>query len=231
MLKEINEQPRAVRDTTLGRVSLSTGEVFLPDMAITPEEFRAATGITIAACGTSWHSGLAGKFMIERLARLPVDVDYASEYRYRDPIPDATNLGLLITQSGETADTIAAQQELIRKGSKTLAICNVVGAAITRGAQGTITTNAGPEIGVASTKAFTAQLTALFVFALYLAQQRKTISPAESLHYVTELAEIPRKTRRNPPLSRRPVPATRQSLLHRRRLPLPRPRHPLPHRP
>jgi glucosamine--fructose-6-phosphate aminotransferase (isomerizing) len=193
MLKEINEQPRAVRDTTLGRVSLETGQVFLPDMQITAEEFRTATGITIAACGTSWHSGLAGKFMIERLARLPVDVDYASEYRYRDPIPDATNLGLLITQSGETADTIAAQQELIRKGSKTLAICNVVGAAITRAAQGTITTNAGPEIGVASTKAFTAQLTALFVFALYLAQQRGTVSPEESLHYVTELSHIPAK--------------------------------------
>ena len=193
MLKEINEQPRAVRDTTLGRVSLDTGEVFLPDMKISAEEFRTATGITIAACGTSWHSGLAGKFMIERLARLPVDVDYASEYRYRDPIPDATNLGLLITQSGETADTIAAQQELIRKGSKTLAICNVVGAAITRAAEGTITTNAGPEIGVASTKAFTAQLTALFVFALYLAQQRNTVTAAESLHYVTELAKIPGK--------------------------------------
>ncbi len=193
MLKEINEQPRAIRDTTLGRVSFDTGEVFLPDMQITPEEFRSLTGITIAACGTSWHSGLAGKFMIERLARLPVDVDYASEYRYRDPIPDALNLGLLITQSGETADTIAAQQELIRKGSKTLAICNVVGAAITRAAQGTITTNAGPEIGVASTKAFTAQLTALFVFALYLAQQRGTISPEESLHLVTELSRIPAK--------------------------------------
>jgi glucosamine--fructose-6-phosphate aminotransferase (isomerizing) len=193
MLKEINEQPRAVRDTTLGRVSLATGEIFLPEMNITQAEFKAATGITIAACGTSWHAGLAGKFMIERLARLPVDVDYASEYRYRDPIPDASNLGLLITQSGETADTIAAQQELIRKGSKTLAICNVVGAAITRAAQGTITTNAGPEIGVASTKAFTAQLTALFVFSLYLAQQRKTISAAESLHYVTELSHIPSK--------------------------------------
>ena len=193
MLKEINEQPRAVRDTTLGRVSLATGEIFLPDMQIAPEEFRTCTGITIAACGTSWHSGLAGKFMIERLARLPVDVDYASEYRYRDPIPDASMLGLLITQSGETADTIAAQQELIRKGSKTLAICNVVGAAITRAAQGTITTNAGPEIGVASTKAFTAQLTALFVFSLYLAQQRKTVSAAESLHYVTELSHIPAK--------------------------------------
>ena len=193
MLKEINEQPRAIRDTTLGRVSLETGEIFLPEMAVSREEFKQATGITIAACGTSWHAGLAGKFMIERLARLPVDVDYASEYRYRDPIPDATMLGLLITQSGETADTIAAQQELIRKGSKTLAICNVVGAAITRAAEGTITTNAGPEIGVASTKAFTAQLTALFVFALYLAQQRATVTPEESLHYVTELSKIPGK--------------------------------------
>jgi glucosamine--fructose-6-phosphate aminotransferase (isomerizing) len=193
MLKEINEQPRAIRDTTLGRVSLETGQVFLPDMQITAEEFRTCTGITIAACGTSWHAGLAGKFMIERLARLPVDVDYASEYRYRDPIPDASMLGLLITQSGETADTIAAQQELIRKGSKTLAICNVVGAAITRAAQGTITTNAGPEIGVASTKAFTAQLTALFLFSLYLAQQRQTISDAESLHLATELSHIPAK--------------------------------------
>ena len=193
MLKEINEQPRAIRDTTLGRVSLDTGEIFLPEMHITTEEFKSATGITIAACGTSWHSGLAGKFMIERLARLPVDVDYASEYRYRDPIPDASMLGLLITQSGETADTIAAQQELIRKGSKTLAICNVVGAAITRAAEGTITTNAGPEIGVASTKAFTAQLTALFVFALYLAQQRGTITSSESLHLVTELSKIPGK--------------------------------------
>jgi glucosamine--fructose-6-phosphate aminotransferase (isomerizing) len=193
MLKEINEQPRSVRDTTLGRVSLTTGEIFLPDMQLTAADFAGLTGITIAACGTSWHAGLAGKFMIERLARLPVDVDYASEYRYRDPIPDASTLGLLITQSGETADTIAAQRELIAKGSKTLAICNVVGAAVTRDAQGTITTNAGPEIGVASTKAFTAQLTALFILALYLAQQRKIISPAQSLHYVTELAKIPAK--------------------------------------
>ncbi len=193
MLKEINEQPRAVRDTTLGRVSLETGKVFLPDMKITPEEFRAITGITIAACGTSWHAGLAGKFMIERLSRLPVDVDYASEYRYRDPIPNKNELGLLITQSGETADTIAAQHELIAKGSKTLAICNVVGAAVTRLAQGTITTNAGPEIGVASTKAFTAQLTALFTLALYLAQVRGTISDEESLKLVTELSLVPGK--------------------------------------
>ena len=193
MLKEINEQPRAVRDTTLGRVSLDTGRVFLPDMKISPEEFRKTTGITIAACGTSWHAGLAGKFMIERLARLPVDVDYASEYRYRDPIPNPLELGLLITQSGETADTIAAQHELIAKGSKTLAICNVVGSAVTRLAAGVITTNAGPEIGVASTKAFTAQLTALFTLALYLAQVRNTITDAQSLHLVTELSRIPAK--------------------------------------
>ena len=193
MLKEINEQPRAVRDTTLGRVSFDTGEVFLGDMSLSDDDLRAATGITIAACGTSWHAGLAGKFMIERLARLPVDVDYASEYRYRDPIPNPTDLGLLITQSGETADTIAAQGELIAKGSKTLAICNVVGSAVTRLAAGTITTNAGPEIGVASTKAFTAQLAALFTLALHLAQVRGTVTRAESLHLATELSLIPGK--------------------------------------
>lgn len=193
MLKEINEQPRAIRDTTLGRVSLDTGKVFLDNLSISPEEFKAASQITIAACGTSWHAGLAGKFMIERLARLPVDVDYASEYRYRDPIADPHAIGLLITQSGETADTLAAQAELIAKGSKTLAICNVVGSAITRKAAGTITTNAGPEIGVASTKAFTAQLTALFVLALHLAQVRGTIGDAESLHLVDELSKLPGK--------------------------------------
>ncbi|NYF78023.1 glutamine--fructose-6-phosphate transaminase (isomerizing) [Granulicella arctica] len=193
MLKEINEQPRAIRDTTLGRISLDTGKVFLQEMQITAEDFRNASQITIAACGTSWHAGLAGKFMIERLARLPVEVDYASEYRYRDPIADPRAIGLLITQSGETADTIAAQRELIAKGSKTLAICNVVGAAVTREAQGTITTNAGPEIGVASTKAFTAQLTALFVFALHLAQVRGTISSDESKQLVEELSRIPGK--------------------------------------
>src|ERR1700722_18054393 len=193
MLKEINEQPRAIRDTTLGRVSLDTGHVFLEKLDITDQELKQASQITIAACGTSWHAGLAGKFMIERLARLPVEVDYASEYRYRDPIADPRAIGLLITQSGETADTLAAQAELIAKGSKTLAICNVVGAAITREAQGTITTNAGPEIGVASTKAFTAQLTALFVLALHLAQVRGTITDAESLHLVDELSKLPAK--------------------------------------
>jgi glucosamine--fructose-6-phosphate aminotransferase (isomerizing) len=193
MLKEIYEQPRAIRDTILGRISPDTGRVFLPDMTITEADLVAATQITIAACGTSWHAGLAGKFMIERLARLRVDVDYASEYRYRNPIADPKSIGLLITQSGETADTLAAQRELIALGSKTLAICNVVGAAVSREAQGTITTNAGPEIGVASTKAFTAQLTALFLLALKLGQVRGTVSDAESLHYATELGKIPAK--------------------------------------
>jgi glucosamine--fructose-6-phosphate aminotransferase (isomerizing) len=193
MLKEINEQPRAIRDTTLGRISFDTGQVFLDNLDLTADDIRNAAQITIAACGTSWHAGLAGKFMIERLARLPVDVDYASEYRYRDPIPNPRAIGLLITQSGETADTIAAQNELIEKGSKTLAICNVVGSAVTRRANGTITTNAGPEIGVASTKAFTSQLTALFILALHLAQTRGTVTPEQSLHLATELGKLPSK--------------------------------------
>src|SRR5579863_8487791 len=166
MLKEIYEQPRAIRETTLGRVSLDSGQVFLEEMEVTEEEFRNTQKINIAACGTSWHAALAGKFMIERLARIPVEVDYASEWRYRNPIISNKELTLLITQSGETADTIAAQREAKAKGSKTLAICNVVGAMIAREAAGTVYTHAGPEIGVASTKTFTAQLTALFLLAL-----------------------------------------------------------------
>jgi glucosamine--fructose-6-phosphate aminotransferase (isomerizing) len=193
MLKEIFEQPRAIRDTTLGRISLETGKVFLGDMKITDDEFRHATKINIAACGTSWHAATAGKFMIERLARVPVEVDYASEYRYRDPIADPSALGLLITQSGETADTIAAQREMIAKGMKTIAICNVVGAMIAREAHGTIYTHAGPEIGVASTKAFTAQLVALFLFAVHLAQKRETISAEESRELVESLSLLPGK--------------------------------------
>ncbi len=160
MLKEIFEQPRAVRDTTLGRVANETGRTYLDEMDITPEEFASFRQVKIIACGTSWHAGLAGKFMIERLARLPVEVDYGSEFRYRDPIIESDTLTVVISQSGETADTLAAQREAKSKGSKTLAICNVVGSMITREAAGTIYTHAGPEIGVASTKAFTCQLTA-----------------------------------------------------------------------
>jgi glucosamine--fructose-6-phosphate aminotransferase (isomerizing) len=193
MLKEIWEQPTAVRDTTLGRVSLDSGKVYLGEMKIADEELALASSINIAACGTSWHAALTGKYMIERLARLPVDVDYASEYRYRNPIPDRNALGLLITQSGETADTLAAQREMIALGSKTVAICNVVDAMVAREAHGSIYTHAGPEIGVASTKAFTAQLTALFLLALKLGQLRGRIDPAQSVTLMEELSRIPVK--------------------------------------
>jgi glucosamine--fructose-6-phosphate aminotransferase (isomerizing) len=193
MLKEIYEQPRAVRDTTLGRVSLDSGKIFLDEMEISEKEFKELKKVVIAACGTSWHAALAGKFMIERLARVPVEVDYASEYRYRDPITEEKSVTLLISQSGETADTIAAQRESKAKGTKTLAICNVVGSMITREAAGTIYTHAGPEIGVASTKAFTAQLTALFLFALYLGEVRGAISPEQAKALITELNRIPGK--------------------------------------
>jgi glutamine---fructose-6-phosphate transaminase (isomerizing) len=193
MLKEIYEQPRTVRDTILGRVSQDSGQVFLSEMQVTEAEFKRLAKINIAACGTSWHAALAGKFMIETLARVPVEVDYASEWRYRDPILDADTITMLISQSGETADTIAAQREAKAKGSKTIAICNVVGSMITREAAGTIYTHAGPEIGVASTKAFAGQLTALYLFALYLAQTRGAMTPAQAQAAVQELARIPGK--------------------------------------
>jgi glutamine---fructose-6-phosphate transaminase (isomerizing) len=193
MLKEIHEQPRAVRDTTLGRVSQATGHIFLEEMEISEAEFRAAKKINIIACGTSWHAGQAGKFMIETLARVPVEVDYASEWRYRNPIVDPDTITLVISQSGETADTIAAQREAKAKGSKTLAICNVVGSMITREAAGTIYTHAGPEIGVASTKAFTGQLTALYIFAMYLAQVRDVMKPEQARSAMLELTRIPAK--------------------------------------
>ena len=193
MLKEIWEQPRAVVDTTLGRVSLDSGKVFLGEMEIADEELAGFASINVAACGTSWHAALTGKYMIERLARLPVDVDYASEYRYRDPIAGPDALGLLITQSGETADTLAAQREMKALGSKTVAICNVVGAMVAREAHGAIYTHAGPEIGVASTKAFTSQLTALFLLALKLGQLRGKLDKAQSVALIEELSRIPVK--------------------------------------
>ena len=193
MLKEIYEQPRSVRDTTLGRVSQDTGHIFLDEMQISEAEFRGAAKINIIACGTSWHAGQAGKFMIETLARVPVEVDYASEWRYRNPIVDKDTITLVISQSGETADTIAAQREAKSRGSKTLAICNVVGSMITREAAGTVYTHAGPEIGVASTKAFTGQLTALYIFAMYLAQVRGTMTAEQAQAAMQELTRIPGK--------------------------------------
>ena len=193
MLKEIYEQPRAVRDTTLGRVSQETGQVFLDEMDIAPAEFTRFRQVKIIACGTSWHAALAGKFMIEKLARLPVEVDYGSEFRYRDPIMSDHTLTIVISQSGETADTLAAQREAKQKGSPTLAICNAVGSMITREAAGTIYTHAGPEIGVASTKAFTCQLTALFILAMYLGQANGSLDESCSRALVQELLHIPGK--------------------------------------
>jgi glucosamine--fructose-6-phosphate aminotransferase (isomerizing) len=191
MLKEIFEQPRAVRDTMLGRVGQESGRVFLDEMDISPKEFREFEQVKIIACGTSWHAALAGKFMIEKLARIPVEVDYGSEFRYRDPIVSKKVLTVVISQSGETADTLAAQRESKQKGSKTLAICNVVGSMITREAAGSLMTHAGPEIGVASTKAFTSQLTALFILAMHLGQVRETLSPEDSRELVQELVRLP----------------------------------------
>ncbi|MEO8100457.1 MAG: glutamine--fructose-6-phosphate transaminase (isomerizing) [Acidobacteriota bacterium] len=191
MLKEIFEQPRAVRDTTLGRVGQETGRIFLDEMDISQQEFKDFKQVRIIACGTSWHAALAGKFMMEKLARIPVEVDYGSEFRYRDPIIGPDTLTVVISQSGETADTLAAQREAKLKGSKTLAICNVVGSMITREAAGTLITHAGPEIGVASTKAFTCQLTALFLLAMYLGQQRGELDDETSKKLVDQLLHLP----------------------------------------
>ena len=194
MLKEIYEQPRAVRETVEGRISLDTGRVFLDNMKnLSEEDFRRYTSIKIAACGTSWHAGIAGKYMIEQLARVNVDVDYASEFRYRNPVIDKDTLLLVISQSGETADTIAALREVKERDGDVLSICNVQGSMITREADGTIQTHAGPEIGVASTKAFTAQMIALYLFALYLGQLRSTLTPEESRKHGQQLAELPVK--------------------------------------
>lgn len=193
MLKEIYEQPRAVRDTVRGRVSLDDGKVYLDEMDISEEDFQNVTSIKIAACGTSWHAGIAGKYMLEELARVPVEVDYASEFRYRNPVLRDTDLLLVISQSGETADTIAAMREAKSAGCKVLAICNVQGSMITREAEGTILTHAGPEIGVASTKAFTSQMIAIYLFALYLGQLRGKLNPEEAKHHAQELAELPLK--------------------------------------
>src|SRR6266550_2696022 len=193
MLKEIYEQPRAVRDTTLGRVGQETGRIFLDEMDISPKQFKEFRHVRIVACGTSWHAALAGKFMIEKLARIPVEVDYGSEFRYRDPIVDKNALVICVSQSGETADTLAAQREAKHKGAKTLAICNVVGSMVTREADGTLLTHAGPEIGVASTKAFTSQMIALYLLGLYLGQLRGTLSEEQAKHHAQQLAELPVK--------------------------------------
>ena len=191
MLKEIYEQPSAARDTILGRVSLDRGRIFLEDLNVADETFRTLDKVTIVACGTSWHAGLVGKYVIETLAKLPVEVDYGSEYRYRNPIVAGRELAIVITQSGETADTLAALREARRKGASSIAVCNVVGSMATREADGTVYTHAGPEIGVASTKAFTSQLVALHLLALYIAQARGSLAATDIRVHIEELLKIP----------------------------------------
>jgi glutamine---fructose-6-phosphate transaminase (isomerizing) len=191
MLKEIFEQPMAVKETVLGRASIESGTVFLQEIQIPDEVLREVEHVVILACGTSWHSALVGKFLIETLARVPVEVDYGSEYRYRDPIVSPNTLAIVITQSGETADTLAALREAKKKGARSIAICNVVGSMATRETEGTVYTHAGPEIGVASTKAFTTQLVALHLLALYIAQIRGTLTPDEARPHLEALTQLP----------------------------------------
>ena len=191
MLKEIFEQPRAVGDTLRGRISTERGEVFLEGLDDRREGLRAIKRIFLVACGTSYHAGLVGRFYFERFCRLPSEVELASELRHRDPVIGPETLMILISQSGETADTILALKEGKAKGCATLAICNVLGSSITRQADYTFYTHAGPEIGVASTKAFTTQIVALYLVALAFAQDRGLLAPAEINAKLQELLKIP----------------------------------------
>ena len=196
MLKEIFEQPWAAQETLLGRASLEPAQVFLGELEIPETRLRAIERIVILACGTSWHAALVGKFVMEQLVGVPVEIDYGSEYRYRDPIvTPTTTLVVVITQSGETADTLAALREARKKGATSIAICNVVGSMATREADGTVYTHAGPEIGVAATKTFTAQLVALHLLALYLAHVRHTLAPDAAREHLEGLNHLPRLIR------------------------------------
>ena len=192
MQKEIFEQPDAIQETLLGRFSLESGDLFPGELGISDDELRGIDRIAIVACGTSWHAGLVGKFLVEQLARVPVDVDYGSEYRYRNPIVGARSLAIVITQSGETADTLAALRQAKQHGARAIAVCNVVGSMVTREADGTVYTHAGPEIGVASTKAFTTQLIALHLLALYLGRVRGALSAEAARPHLNALAQLPR---------------------------------------
>ena len=193
MLKEIFEQSRAVTDTFRGRISEETGNVILDDFKISDKDLKAVERIYLIACGTSWHAGLVGKFLIEEFCRIPSEVDLGSEFRYRNPLADKNTLVIAISQSGETADTIAAVKEAKRKGAKVISICNVVESSIARESHSVIYTHAGPEIGVASTKAFTTQLTALYLLALSLGIKLSKIKGAMTKEYIQELVRLPKK--------------------------------------
>jgi glucosamine--fructose-6-phosphate aminotransferase (isomerizing) len=194
LIREIFEQPDALRRAIDPRVSLADGQVRLNEIHISREELRAVRRINIVASGTSRHAGMTGQYMMQELAAVPVDVDYASEFEYRDPMIGRGELSIFITQSGETADTTAAQREARQKGSRTIAISNVEGSTIAREADGFIYTHAGPEISIASTKAFTAQMACLFLFALYLGEIKEKVSKTLAQHYIGELLALPQKT-------------------------------------
>ena len=191
MLKEIHEQPQTILDTMRGRYSHETGEADLPDIGLTPKEFAAVERIWIVACGTSWHAGLVGKYLLEEMVRTPVQVDIGSEFRYRDPLVGKNDLFITISQSGETADTLAAAREAKEKGARVVSVVNVVGSTLARESDGVLYTHCGPEIGVASTKAFTAQLTALYLLALHLARVRKVLNVADGKAWLDRLVQLP----------------------------------------
>ncbi len=193
MLKEIHEQPKALRDTLSGRISADGSHVTLDEVKITPEEIRGLKKIYITACGTAFHAGLVGKYVIEKLVRLPVEVDIASEFRYRDPIIDPDTLVIIISQSGETADTLAALREAKRRGARIVAVTNVVGSSVAREADDVIYTWAGPEIAVASTKAYTTQLVSMYLLALHLADLRGTLEPGEIREILAEMKNLDSK--------------------------------------
>jgi glucosamine--fructose-6-phosphate aminotransferase (isomerizing) len=191
LAKEIHEQPQAIIDTTRGRLELEAGDVALPEIDLGPEWWQRIDRITLVACGTAWHSCLIAKFYLEQLARIPCDVDYGSEFRYRDPVVDGRTLVIAVSQSGETLDTLAALEAGRERGAQTLAICNVVDSSIARRAAAVLYTHAGPEISVASTKAFTTQVTALFLLALYLARRRGTVTAPSGRELLQHLVTVP----------------------------------------
>ncbi len=191
MLKEIYEQPRAVRDTIRGRFSEEAGQVYLEEVGAVDRALDRIAKVVFLACGTSWHAALVGKFLVEELVRLPVEVDYSSEFRYRDPVVDDRTLVVPISQSGETLDTLAALRDARRRGCPSLAICNVVGSSITRESEAVLYTHAGPEIGVASTKAFTCQLAALYLLALYLGRRLGRLDAGRSRELLADLVRLP----------------------------------------
>ena len=195
MLKEIHEQPQVILDTMRGRYTYEQGEADLPDIGLTPEQFAAVDRIWIVACGTSWHAGLVGKYLIEEMVRAPVQVDIGSEFRYRDPLIGKGDLLIAISQSGETADTLAAVRHARQQGAQVVSICNVVGSSLARESEGVLYTHAGPEIGVASTKAFTAQLTALYLLALHLGRVRGKVSAQDGKAWLDRLVTLPAHVR------------------------------------